>query len=184
MQIPGALQFGGARVADLRLRQGYLGKEDDMGVQVSVIWEDWADRNVPLPAYQTAGSAGADICANLPEDMRAAGFILQPMARAIVPTGIRVAIPEGFEMQIRPRSGLALKHGITLPNTPGTIDSDYRGPLGVALVNLGAAAYVVQHGDRIAQCVVAPVVQAGFALVEQLDDTSRGTGGFGSTGKR
>ncbi len=155
-----------------------------MKVEIQVLREDWADVSVPLPAYQTAGSAGADICANLPVEMRAAGFVLQPMERAIVPTGLRVAIPDGYEMQIRPRSGLALKHGITLPNTPGTIDSDYRGPLGVALVNLGAAPYVVQHGDRIAQCVVAPVVQAGFSLVTALDDTSRGQGGFGSTGVR
>ncbi|MEY5037198.1 MAG: hypothetical protein RL472_304 [Pseudomonadota bacterium] len=155
-----------------------------MMVEIQVLREDWADVAVPLPAYQTVGSAGADICANLPADMRAAGFILQPMERAIVPTGLRVAIPQGYEMQIRPRSGLALKHGITLPNTPGTIDSDYRGPLGVALVNLGAAPYVVQHGDRIAQCVVAPVVQAGFSVVTALDDTSRGQGGFGSTGVR
>ncbi len=155
-----------------------------MMVEIQVLREDWADVAVPLPAYQTVGSAGADICANLPADMRAAGFILQPMERAIVPTGLRVAIPQGYEMQIRPRSGLALKHGITLPNTPGTIDSDYRGPLGVALVNLGAAPYVVQHGDRIAQCVVAPVVQAGFSVVNALDDTSRGQGGFGSTGVR
>ena len=153
-------------------------------VEIQVLREDWADVAVPLPAYQTVGSAGADICANLPADMRAAGFILQPMERAIVPTGLRVAIPQGYEMQIRPRSGLALKHGITLPNTPGTIDSDYRGPLGVALVNLGAAPYVVQHGDRIAQCVVAPVVQAGFSVVAALEDTSRGQGGFGSTGVR
>lgn len=155
-----------------------------MAVDVRVMREDGADPAVPLPAYQTVGSAGADICANLPVEMRAAGFVLQPMERAIVPTGLRVAIPVGFEMQIRPRSGLALKHGITLPNTPGTIDSDYRGPLGVALVNLGAAPYVVRHGDRIAQCVVAPVVQAGFALVADLDDTPRGQGGFGSTGTR
>ena len=155
-----------------------------MAVKISVLREDWADPLVPLPAYQTAGSAGADICANLPVEMRAAGFVLQPMERAIVPTGLRVAIPEGFEMQIRPRSGLALKHGITLPNTPGTIDSDYRGPLGVALVNLGAAPYVVCHGDRIAQCVIAPVLQAGFEVVEALDVTARGAGGFGSTGTR
>lgn len=155
-----------------------------MGVSVQVIWEDWADRSVPLPAYQTTGSAGADICANLPEGQRAAGFVLAPMQRAIVPTGIRVAIPAGYEMQIRPRSGLAVKHGITLPNTPGTIDSDYRGPLGVALVNLGTEDYVIRHGDRIAQCVVAPVVQAGFQVVETLDETARGDGGFGSTGKR
>ena len=155
-----------------------------MSVVISVMREDWADVAVPLPAYQTAGSAGADICANLPLDMRAAGFVLAPMQRAIVPTGLRIAIPEGFEIQIRPRSGLALKHGITLPNTPGTIDSDYRGPLGVALVNLGDAPYVVRHGDRIAQCVVAPVLQAGFAVVDALDDTPRGVGGFGSTGVR
>ena len=155
-----------------------------MAVKISVLREDWADPLVPLPAYQTVGSAGADICANLPVEMRAAGFVLQPMERAIVPTGLRVAIPEGFEMQIRPRSGLALKHGITLPNTPGTIDSDYRGPLGVALVNLGAAPYVVSHGDRIAQCVIAPVLQAGFEVVDDLDVTARGAGGFGSTGTR
>ena len=155
-----------------------------MAVKISVLREDWADPLVPLPAYQTVGSAGADICANLPVAMRAVGFVLQPMERAIVPTGLRVALPEGFEMQIRPRSGLALKHGITLPNTPGTIDSDYRGPLGVALVNLGAAPYVVSHGDRIAQCVIAPVLQAGFEVVEALDVTARGAGGFGSTGTR
>jgi dUTP pyrophosphatase len=155
-----------------------------MAIKISVLREDWADPLVPLPAYQTAGSAGADICANLPVEMRAAGFVLQPMERAIVPTGLRVAIPDGFEMQIRPRSGLALKHGITLPNTPGTIDSDYRGPLGVALVNLGAAPYVVSHGDRIAQCVIAPVLQAGFEVVDELDSTARGAGGFGSTGMR
>ena len=155
-----------------------------MAVKISVLREDWADPLVPLPAYQTAGSAGADICANLPVEMRAAGFVLQPMERAILPTGMRVAIPEGYEMQIRPRSGLALKHGITLPNTPGTIDSDYRGPLGVALINLGAEPYTIQHGDRIAQMIIAPVVQVGFEVVEALSDTARGEGGFGSTGKR
>jgi dUTP pyrophosphatase len=151
-------------------------------VRVQVVWEDWADRSVALPAYQTAGAAGADICANLPEALREAGLVIAPMARVVVPTGIRVAIPVGFEMQIRPRSGLAVKSGITLPNTPGTIDSDYRGPLGVALVNLGAEDFIVRHGDRIAQCVVAPVLQAGFSVVEALDETERGAGGFGSTG--
>ena len=103
-----------------------------MGPVVQVLWEDWADRSLPLPAYQTAGAAGADLCANFPEVQREAGLVLAPMQRSICPTGIRVAIPEGFEMQVRPRSGLASKHGITLPNTPGTIDSDYRGPLGVS----------------------------------------------------
>ena len=149
---------------------------------VRVMWEDWADRAVPLPVYQTAGAAGADICANLRPEDRAAGVVLAPMQRVIVATGIRVAIAPGFEMQIRPRSGLAVKFGITVPNTPGTIDSDYRGPLGVALVNLGVEAYVVRHGDRIAQCVVAPVVQAAFEVVVDLDATLRGAGGFGSTG--
>ena len=151
---------------------------------IRILWEDWADRSLPLPSYETHGAAGADIRVNLPPDIRAAGFPLAPMQRAIIPTGIRVEIPHGFEIQIRPRSGLALKHGITLPNTPGTIDSDYRGPLGVLLVNLDASSYVIQHGDRIAQLVVAPVVQAGFAVVDALGDTARGAGGFGSTGKR
>lgn len=155
-----------------------------MAPELRVLWEDWADRNLPLPSYETPGAAGADIRANLPEAERAAGITLQPMQRLIVPTGFRVEIPMGYEMQIRPRSGLALKHGITLPNTPGTIDSDYRGPLGVALVNLGEAPFTVQHGDRIAQMIVAPVVQARFAVVEHLSETERGEGGFGSTGRR
>ena len=152
--------------------------------RIELIWDDGADRQVGLPDYATAGAAGADVRANLPEDIRALGFALAPMERRIVPTGLRAAIPEGFEIQIRPRSGLALKHGITLPNTPGTIDSDYRGPLGVLLVNLGEETYTIQHGDRIAQLIVAPVVQAEFAIVDQLDETHRGGGGFGSTGHR
>jgi dUTP pyrophosphatase len=155
-----------------------------MGPVVSVVWEDWADQSLPLPAYQTAGAAGADLCANFPAEMREAGLVLLPMGRAICPTGLRVAVPEGYEMQVRPRSGLASKHGITLPNTPGTIDSDYRGPLGVSLINLGLEPYTIRHGDRVAQVVVAPVVQAGFTVVSGLDDTERGTGGFGSTGLR
>ncbi len=153
-----------------------------MSVVVAVTREDWADPGVPLPTYQTAGAAGADVCANLPVEMRAGGIVIAPGGRVLVPTGIRVAIPEGYEMQVRPRSGLALKHGITIPNAPGTIDSDYRGPLGVIVMNLGADAFVVRHGDRIAQAVIAPVVQAGFAAVATLDETARGAGGFGSTG--
>lgn len=153
-----------------------------MGPVINVVWDDWADRTLPLPAYETAGAAGADLRANLLPEDRESGFTLDPMHRAVVPTGLRVQIPVGYEMQIRPRSGLALKFGITLPNTPGTIDSDYRGPLGVALVNLGAEPYVVRHGDRIAQAVVAPVMQAGFQVVEKLEETERGVGGFGSTG--
>jgi dUTP pyrophosphatase len=149
---------------------------------VKVMWEDWADRSLPLPGYETAGAAGADIRANLLAVDRETGYTLDPMRRAVIPTGIRVEIPPGYEMQIRPRSGLAVKFGITLPNTPGTIDSDYRGPLGVALVNLGSEPYTIRHGDRIAQAVVAPVVQAGFEVVDVLGETARGTGGFGSTG--
>lgn len=150
---------------------------------VRLVWDEGADVSLPLPSYETHGAAGADIRANLPPGQRAGGFTLEPMQRAIVPTGLRAEIPAGFEMQIRPRSGLALKHGITLPNTPGTIDSDYRGPLGVLLVNLGAEPYVIGHGDRIAQMIVAPVVQARFELAEDLSDTARGAGGFGSTGR-
>jgi dUTP pyrophosphatase len=152
-------------------------------VVVKVQWEEWADRGLPLPAYETAGAAGADLRANLKPEDRATGFTLDPMRRAILPTGMRIEIPMGYEMQIRPRSGLAVKFGITVPNTPGTIDSDYRGPLGVALINLGHEPYTIQHGDRIAQAVIAPVVQAGFVVVERLDDTERGSGGFGSTGR-
>jgi len=148
-----------------------------------VVWEDWADRSLPLPGYQSVGAAGADLCANLMPEDRETGFTLDPMHRAVIPTGIRVEIPEGYEAQIRPRSGLATKFGITLPNTPGTIDSDYRGPLGVSLINLGPEPYTIRHGERIAQMVVAPVVQAQFQVVEMLSETTRGAGGFGSTGR-
>jgi len=147
-----------------------------------VVWEEWADRSLPLPGYQTIGAAGADLCANLLPEDRGSGFTLDPMHRAVIPTGIRIEIPPGYEAQIRPRSGLATRFGITLPNTPGTIDSDYRGPLGVALINLGHEPYTIRHGDRIAQIVVAPVVQAQFQVVESLTETDRGAGGFGSTG--
>ena len=154
-----------------------------MNPVIRMIWDQDADRSVALPAYETSGAAGADIRANLPLDIRGDGMVLMPMQREIVPTGLRVEIPPGFEMQIRPRSGLAMKYGITLPNTPGTIDSDYRGPLGVLLVNLGADPYVVKHGERVAQLIIAPVVQARFEMAEALSDTHRGSGGFGSTGR-
>jgi len=153
------------------------------GLVVQVLWEEWADRELPLPGYATSGAAGADIRANLMPEDRATGFTLDPMHRALIPTGICIAIPVGYEMQIRPRSGLAVKFGITLANSPGTVDSDYRGPLGVALINLGRDPYIIRHGDRIAQAVIAPVVQAGFQVVEKLDETLRGWGGFGSTGR-
>jgi dUTP pyrophosphatase len=150
---------------------------------IDVMREDWADPSVPLPAHATAGAAGADIRANFPEPERDTGMILQPMERRVVPTGLRVAIPEGFEIQVRPRSGLARDHGISLPNTPGTIDSDYRGPLGVLLINLGPDPFRIAHGDRIAQLVVAPVARATFAEVTRIPGSTRGTGGFGSTGR-
>lgn len=153
-----------------------------MGVMIAILREDWADPMVGLPDYATAWAAGADLRANLLPEDRAAGLILAPGARILVPTGLRVAIPEGYEMQIRPRSGLALKHGVGLPNSPGTIDSDYRGPLGVILVNFGQEDFVVRHGDRIAQAVIAPVIQARFTAVDSLDQTVRGAAGFGSTG--
>ena len=150
-------------------------------VTVQLTWTDEADRNLPLPSYETAGAAGADLRANFPPDARA-GVTLQPGARALVPTGLRLAIPVGHEVQVRPRSGLALRHGITIPNSPGTIDADYRGPLGVIVMNAGTEPFHIAHGDRIAQMVVAPVVQARMVEVETLDDTARGAGGFGSTG--
>lgn len=150
---------------------------------VMLEWLEDADRSLPLPRYQTAGAAGADLCANLSASHRAHGIVLLPGARALVPTGLRMQVPPGFEVQIRPRSGLALKHGITLPNAPGTVDSDYRGPVGVIVMNAGTAAYTVSHGDRIAQAVVAPVLRAAFLVADgALDATSRGAGGFGSTG--
>lgn len=148
-------------------------------VTIELTWDDGADRSLGLPVYASAGAAGADLRADLGDR---GSLVLQPGARALVPTGLRLAIPEGFEIQIRPRSGLALKHGITLPNAPGTIDSDYRGPLGVIVMNAGHEAFEIVHGDRIAQMVVAPVMRAAFSEVDALDATSRGQGGFGSTG--
>ena len=145
---------------------------------IKLCWADGADRSLPLPAYESAGAAGADLRANLPEGP----VTLAPGARALISTGLHMAIPQGFEVQIRPRSGLALKHGITLINSPGTIDSDYRGVVGVILGNTGEAPFTVEHGMRIAQMVVAPVMQAGFDLADSLDETPRGAGGFGSTG--
>ncbi len=148
-------------------------------VLVEVLWDDGADRSLGLPRYETPGAAGADVKANFPDK---ASVLLGPGERALVPTGLRVAVPEGFEMQLRPRSGLALKNGITLPNSPGTIDSDYRGPLGVIVMNAGQETFEITHGMRIAQMIIAPVVQAQFSEVEDLSETKRGSGGFGSTG--
>lgn len=152
-----------------------------MRVEIPMLRTDEADEALSLPSYETAGAAGADLRANFPLNGRE-GICLRPGARALVPTGLRMAVPEGYEVQIRPRSGLALKHGVTLLNAPGTIDSDYRGPVGVILFNAGQEPVTIAHGDRIAQMVVAPVVQAVVHLSNALDDTERGAGGFGSTG--
>ena len=148
-------------------------------VSIRVVYDEGADRTVPLPSYETAGAAGADVRANLPdrgEVTIAAG------ERALVPTGLRVAIPAGYEIQVRPRSGLALKHGITLVNSPGTIDADYRGEIGVIVINHGDAPLTIAHGERIAQLVLAPVVHVTWRAAEDLTLTRRGMGGFGSTG--
>ena len=132
---------------------------------------------LPLPAYATAGAAGMDVVAAVTEDL-----VLAPGARSAVPTGLSMAVPAGHEVQVRPRSGLALRHGVTVANAPGTIDSDYRGEVKILLVNLGDADFTVSRGMRIAQIVLAPVTRADPKLVEELDDTARGSGGFGSTG--
>ena len=136
--------------------------------------------DLPLPAYQTAEAAGLDLLAAVPTD---APVTLAPGARALIPTGLILALPPGFEAQMRPRSGLALKHGVTLLNSPGTIDSDYRGEIGIIMINLGAEPFVVRRGERIAQMVVAPVVRVTLTLADDLDATARDAGGFGSTGR-
>jgi dUTP pyrophosphatase len=132
---------------------------------------------LPLPSYATDGAAGMDLLAAV-----AAPVVIPPGGRALVPTGLTIALPHGYELQVRPRSGLALKHGITLPNSPGTIDEDYRGELGVIVLNTGAEPFTVERGMRIAQAVIAPVVRAAWREVAALPETARGTGGFGSTG--
>ncbi len=138
-------------------------------------------QDLPLPAYETAGAAGMDLRAAVPED---APLVLKPGARTMAPTGLAFAVPPGFEAQVRPRSGLAAKAGITCLNTPGTIDSDYRGEVKVILANLGDEDFVIRRGDRIAQLVIAPVAQAAWSEVASLDETARGAGGFCSTGGR
>lgn len=135
--------------------------------------------DLPLPAYETAGAAGMDLRAAIDQPVT-----LQPGARFAVPTGLAIALPHGFEAQVRPRSGLALKQGVTCLNTPGTIDADYRGEIKVILINLGDAPATFARGDRIAQLVIAPVTQARWQEAESLDETARGAGGFGSSGVR
>lgn len=131
--------------------------------------------DLPLPAYATDGASGMDVVAA--EDVD-----LAPGARHAVATGLSIAIPHGYEIQVRPRSGLALKHGVTVPNTPGTIDSDYRGELKVIMINLGAETFSIRRGDRVAQLIIAPVTRGSWVEVSELDETARGDGGFGSTG--
>lgn len=132
---------------------------------------------LPLPAYETPSSAGMDIRAALTEPL-----VIHPGQRVLIPTGLQMALPHGFEAQIRPRSGLAIKNGITMLNSPGTIDADYRGEVKVIAINHGSEPFTVSHGDRIAQMVIAPIVQAQIVEVSDLDETQRGSGGFGSTG--
>jgi dUTP pyrophosphatase len=132
----------------------------------------------PLPSYQTEFAAGMDLYAAIPESL-----VLRPGQRVMIPTGIAIALPEGYEAQIRPRSGLAIKHGVTLLNSPGTIDADYRGEIKVIAINHGHVVVRIHHGDRIAQMVVTPVTRANLVPVDDLDATERGAGGFGSTGR-
>jgi dUTP pyrophosphatase len=153
-----------------------------MSVSIKINWLDEADTNISLPKHETAQAAGADVRANLPPETRGAGITIPAGARALIPTGFAMEIPAGFEVQVRPRSGLALKHGISLVNTPGTIDADYRGPVGILLINHGQEPYHIAHADRIAQFVVARVIQGAYQVSDQLGGTVRGTGGFGSTG--
>ncbi len=134
-------------------------------------------QGLPLPSYATAGAAGMDLIAAIRDPIS-----VQPGERALIPTGLTIALPPGYELQIRPRSGLALRHGITLPNSPGTIDEDYRGEIGVILLNSGTEPFLVERGTRIAQAVLAPVSRAVWSEVQSLEVTTRNTGGFGSTG--
>ena len=136
-------------------------------------------RDLPLPSYATAGAAGLDVCAALDADL-----VVEPGARALVPSGFALAIPEGYEAQVRPRSGLALRHGLLLPNAPGTIDSDYRGEVKIIVLNAGRDPVTIRHGDRIAQLVFAPVLRVAWDERETLSETPRGGGGFGHTGTR
>ena len=151
----------GARVRRVRVRVARVAGAEDL----------------PLPSYATAGSAGLDLAAAVEGDL-----VLEPGARALVPTGLRISLPVGYEAQVRPRSGLALRSGLLLPNAPGTIDADYRGEISVLLMNAGHEPFTVRRGDRVAQLVVAPVVQAQLVEVATLDATARGAGGFGHTG--
>ncbi|WP_299374220.1 dUTP diphosphatase [uncultured Kiloniella sp.] len=147
-----------------------------MNVEISIIRLSHGE-GLPLPSYATPQSAGMDLLAAVNKTIE-----LAPGDRTLVPTGLKIALPDGYEAQIRPKSGLALKHGITLVNTPGTIDADYRGEIGVIMINLGKETFTIERGIKIAQMVVAPCIQASWSAVTSLEKTSRGEGGFGSTG--
>lgn len=147
-------------------------------VRVAVTKRPGAE-DLPLPAYATSGAAGLDLRAAVDEPVEVA-----PGERTVIPTGLSIAVPAGYEAQVRPRSGLALKHGILLPNSPGTIDSDYRGELQVIVLNTGTGPFVIRRGDRIAQLVLAPVVRLSWQELDELPETPRGEGGFGSTGEQ
>lgn len=147
-------------------------------VQISWLLPE-EERDIPLPSYETVGSAGLDVCAAVRSDVH-----LHPGNIVLIPTGFAVAIPCGYEIQVRPRSGLAVKYGVTIVNSPGTIDSDYRGEVKVGLINLSKDTFTIRRGDRIAQLVLAPVVHARWQETATLGDTERGTGGFGHTGVR
>ena len=150
-----------------------------MQPEILILKDAGADPALPLPSYETAGAAGADLRA----DLEGAEITLASMERRLIPTGLRMQIPPGFEVQVRARSGAALRDGLSLVNGVGTIDADYRGPVGVIVINLSDVPLVIRHGDRIAQIVVAPVVQAIFTPAQSVNETARGSGGFGSTGR-
>lgn len=152
-------------------------------VEVNISRVDGADPDIAFPSYETRGAAGMDVRANFPEGSRSVGVEIAPGERNLIPTGLIVEVPIGYEIQVRPRSGLALKHGITLANAPGTIDSDYRGELGVILMNAGTEAFRIAHGERIAQLVLAPVSRCEWFEVGTPSRSDRGIGGFGSTGR-
>ncbi|TKW68688.1 MAG: dUTP diphosphatase [Paracoccus denitrificans] len=150
-----------------------------MTPDILIVKTEGADPALPLPGYETTGAAGADLRA----DLGGGEMTLAPLERRLIPTGLKMQIPPGFEVQIRARSGAALRDGLAMVNGVGTIDSDYRGPVGVIAINLSDQPLTIRHGDRVAQIVVAPVAQARFTVVDMLDDTARGAGGFGSTGR-
>jgi dUTP pyrophosphatase len=155
-----------------------MSENSSLPILIQFKWLDpAAAADLRIPSYETAGSSGMDVCAAVVDQVT-----IGPGARALIPTGFAVAIPAGYEIQVRPRSGLAVKHGLSLPNSPGTIDADYRGEVKIAMINLGQEPVTIKRGDRVAQLVVAPVVRAALDVVSELDDTARGSGGFGHTG--